>query len=115
MKNDQLTTLITQLKRLASEKQRPLWKRVAADLERPTRQRRVVNLWLIEQHAKEGETIIVPGKVLGDGQLTKKVTVAAAGYSEEARRKLAANGSTPLSIEELLTKRPDGTNIRILG
>ena len=115
MKNEQITTLITQLKRLASEKERPLWKRVALDLEKPTRQRRIVNLWLIEQHAKDGEILIVPGKVLGDGELTKKVTVAAASYSDEARRKLAAAGSTMLTIEELAKKQPDGKGVRILG
>lgn len=115
MKNDQLTTLITQLKRVAIEKERPLWKRVAADLEKPTRARRIVNLWLIEQYAKDGETLIVPGKVLGDGVLTKKVTVAAASFSDEAKRKLAANGSKALSIEELLKHKPDGKEIRILG
>ncbi len=115
MKNEQLSTTITALKRLAIEQQRPLWKRVAADLEKPTRQRRVVNLWKLEQHAKDGEIILVPGKLLGDGILTKKLTVAAAFYSGEARQKVAASGSTPLTIEELLKKHADGKNVRIIG
>ena len=115
MKNNQLSTLITQLKRLAAEQQRPLWRRVAADLEKPTRQRRVVNLWALEQHAKDGEILLVPGKVLGDGELTKKLTVAAASYSDEARRKLAASGGSAFTIEELAKKHPDAKNVRIIG
>jgi len=115
MKNNQTTSLIVALKRLAIEQQRPLWKRIATDLEAPTRRHRVINLWRIEEQAKDGETIIVPGKVLGDGLLTKKITIAAGSCSAEAKRKLAASGSKFLSIEELARKHPDGKDIRILG
>lgn len=115
MKNNHLTTLVTELKRLAITKERPLWKRIASDLEKPTRRRRTINLWNVEQHAKDGEIVVVPGKVLGDGTLTKKVTVAAYAYSTEAKKKLAAAGGTALSIEELIKKQPDGKGIRILG
>lgn len=115
MKNAQTKTIITALKRLAIEQQRPLWKRVATDLEKPTRQRRIVNLWKLEKEAKEGDVIIIPGKVLGDGVLTKRLTIAAAQYSAEAKRKLAAGGSSVLTIEELLRKHADGKNIRIIG
>ncbi len=115
MKNNQTTSLCVALKRLAIEQKRPLWKRVASDLEAPTRSRRVINLWRIEEQAKDGETIIVPGKVLGDGLLTKKITIAAASCSAEAKRKLTASGSKVLSIEELARKHPDGKDIKILG
>ncbi len=115
MKNKQTTALIRELKRLAIEQQRPLWKRVASDLAKPTRQRRVLNLWRLEQHVTDGETVIVPGKLLGDGILTKKVTVAAASFSDEARRKVRASGGAVLTIEELLQQRPDGKDLKILG
>jgi large subunit ribosomal protein L18e len=115
MKNNQMETLIVALKRLAIERQRPFWKSVALDLEAPTRRRRIVNLWKLEQHAKEGEVLLVPGKVLGDGLLTKKVTIAAASCSAEAKRKVASAGGRILSIEELMHAQPDGKNIRIIG
>ncbi len=111
-KNQHLGALITTLKRQAIEKQRPLWKRIASDLEKPSRQRRAVNLWKLDKFAKDGEIVIVPGKVLGDGVLTKKVTVAAFSYSAEARKKLDKNAIT---ISELLKKQPDGKGIRIMG
>ncbi len=115
MKNEQTTATVRELKRLSIERQRPLWKRIATDLEKPSRRRRIVNLWKVEQLAKEGELIVVPGKLLGDGVLTKKVTVAAASYSAEALKKLAASGCTALSLRELVKAHPDGKNIRILG
>ncbi len=111
-KNQQMGALITTLKKAAIERQRPLWKRIATELERPTRARRTVNLWKLEAEAKEGETLLVPGKVLGDGQLTKQVTVAAWAYSAEARRKLDKRA---LTIAELLERQPDGKGIRIIG
>jgi len=115
MKNGNTETLIAGLKRLAIEQQRPLWKRVATELEKPSRNRRVVNLWKIDKFAKDGELLLVPGKVLGDGVLTKKVTIAAAQFSDEARHKLVASGSTVLSLEEAAKHHADGKNIRILG
>jgi large subunit ribosomal protein L18e len=115
MKNDQTTALIATLKRLALEHQRPLWKSVALDLEAPTRLHRVVNLWRVEAMAKDGETLLVPGKLLGDGLLTKKVTIAAVACSAEAKKKVQASGGKLLTIEELAKKRPDGKDIRILG
>lgn len=115
MKNNQMNALIVELKKLAAGQERPLWKRVASDLEKPTRQRRVVNLWHVERDAKDGEVILVPGKLLGDGEITKKVTIAAAACSAEARRKILAHGGSVLSIEELMRARPDGKEVRILG
>lgn len=114
-KNEQLGALVASLKRLAIEKERPLWKRLASDLEMPTRQRRSVNLWRIERNASDGETVVVPGKVLGDGALTKKVTIAAFGFSAEAKRKLDESGVKSLSIEELMQRHPDGKDIKIIG
>ncbi|MBR9692734.1 50S ribosomal protein L18e [Candidatus Woesearchaeota archaeon] len=111
-KNTQMGALITALKKQAIEGKRPLWKRVASDLEKPSRQRRIINLWKLDQYAKDGEIVIVPGKVLGDGQLTKNVTVAAYSYSAEAKKKLDKNA---LTIPELLKKHPDGKGIRIMG
>lgn len=115
MKNATTQALAMELKKLAIEQQRPLWKRIAVDLEKPTRQRRIVNLWRVEQHVKDGDMVVVPGKLLGDGVLTKKVTIAAAGCSLEARNKIAAAGGTFLSLNELMKKQPDGKNIKVLG
>ncbi len=115
MKNEHSIAVIAELKRLAIERKRPLWKRIATDLEKPTRRRRVVNLWRLEQVAKDGDILVVPGKLLGEGELTKKITVAAAQCSEQARQKLSANGSTYLTITELTQKYPDGKNVRIIG
>jgi large subunit ribosomal protein L18e len=112
--NAQLQTLVRSLKRLGLEQQCKLWKRIATDLERPTRIRRMVNIYKINLYAKDGDVILVPGKVCGDGELTKKVTVAAYQFSESARAKIARNGKA-VSIQQLMKDNPKGQKVRIMG
>jgi large subunit ribosomal protein L18e len=114
MKNNTTETLIQHLKKTAIEQKVPLWTRIAEDLEKPTRARRIVNIFKIDMYAKEGDIVIVPGKVLGEGDLTKKVTVAAFAFSDEARAKITKSGKA-LTIPELVKQNPKGQKVRILG
>ncbi|MEK6899582.1 MAG: 50S ribosomal protein L18e [Nanoarchaeota archaeon] len=111
--NYQLKELLTQLESKALQSN--FWARIMNDLNKPTRQRRTVNVYKIEKFAQEGETIVVPGKVLSVGDLTKKVEVAAFTFSEEARKKIEEAKGKTLTIQELLKKNPEGKNVRILG
>ena len=113
-KNLQVQELVKQLKKLSIEQKVKFWKRIASDLEKPNRQRRIVNVWKIDKYAKDNETVIVPGKVLGTGELNKKVNVAAFNFSDEALTKISKNGKA-LSIEELMKANPKGKGVRILG
>lgn len=92
----------------------PLWIAVSKRLSRPTRRTTEINLSRINRYTKEGDTVIVPGKVLGAGVLDHKVTVAAFAFSQSARERIDAVGKT-LSIEELLKKNPKGTGIKLMG
>src|SRR3989338_1675277 len=111
--NFQLQQLLLALAPKAIESR--FWKRVAEDIQKPSRQRRIVNLYKIDRFAQDGETIVVPGKVLSVGQLTKKVDVAAIMFSKEAKEKIISAKGKVLSIEELLQSNPKGKNVRILG
>ena len=113
--NQQLKQLIRDLRKLSAEKVINLWKRIAKDLERPTRIRRKVNLYRIEKHLSNGETAIIPGKLLSLGNLTKKVEIAAYQASDQAVDKINATGSKFLTIQELMKKNPQGKKVRIIG
>jgi large subunit ribosomal protein L18e len=114
MKNTTTQTLVQELRKTAIDQQAPLWKRVAEDLERPTRQRRVVNIFKIDAYSQDGDILIVPGKVLGEGDLTKKVTVVALSFSEQALSKINKNGKT-MTIPELVKANPKASKVKILG
>jgi len=92
-----------------------LWQRVAHELERATRKRREVNLSKLERHTENGETILVPGKVLGAGILKKKLHVAAWNFSAGASAAIKKAGGSTLTILELVKKNPKGTGVKILG
>ena len=92
-----------------------LWARVARELERATRQRREVNLSRIQRFAKDGETVLVPGKVLSAGVLQRKVNVAAWNFSAAAREKIKAAGGKALSLQELIKTNPKGTGVKVIG
>jgi large subunit ribosomal protein L18e len=112
-KNPATKELITELNKKGSKA--PAWKAVAKGLNRPRRKSYKANLCEIEKHAKPKETIIVPGFVLGTGEIKKGLTVAALKFSQQAREKIEKSGGKCLSIEELAEKNPKGSKIRIMG
>ena len=54
--NLELRNLIEELRKKSREHEVNLWKRVAEDLEKPTRQRRIVNLYKINKYTSERVT-----------------------------------------------------------
>lgn len=113
--NPLLRDLIMELKKMGNEQSVNLWKRIALDLESPTRQRRIVNLSKINRHTKENEIIVVPGKVLGSGMLNHKLTISAYQFSEQAKNKLEKAGAEIVSLLDLSKEKPNGKKIRIIG
>jgi large subunit ribosomal protein L18e len=109
--NENLQHLIKELKKVSLENKAPIWKRIALELERPSRQRRSVNLYHIDKHVEDGDVIVVPGKVLATGELKKHVKIAAWSFSEQAANKI----KDAISIHELLKENPKGKNVRIIG
>ena len=110
--NPVLQGLILELKKSNDD---GLWRRIAVDLEKPTRQRRVVNLSSLTRHTKENEVVVVPGKILGAGNLDHKITVSAYQFSNGAREKIEKAGAKVVSLLELSKTNPTGKGIRIIG
>ena len=113
--NPQLINLIADLKKKSIDDSSGFWKRLATDLEKSNRSRRVVNLSRINRFSKDNETVVVPGKVLGSGLLNHKVTVAAFSFSDGAVDKLKKQNCEIISINDLLSKKTKISDIRILG
>lgn len=113
--NELLISLIAELKKKAYENQAPIWKDIAKRLEKPNSRWAEVNLRRIAEYSKKGDTVIVPGKLLGEGELAVPVTVAAYSFSESAKRKIESAGGKGLSISELVNLNPKGKGIRIIG
>lgn len=69
---------------------------------KPKRSRPSVNLDKLQRYAKDNDTIIVPGKVLGSGSISKKITLAAIDYSEGAEAKLKDANCKVVKVEEVI-------------
>ncbi|MDI6826757.1 MAG: 50S ribosomal protein L18e [Candidatus Aenigmarchaeota archaeon] len=112
--NPILKKLIEDLREKAIKTQSNFLRDIAEKLNKPRRQRIEVNIAHIERYTKKDETVIVPGVVLGYGELSKPVTVSAWKFSGPAREKIEKVKGKAISIEELVKKNPRGTNLKIL-
>ena len=108
--NQHLKKLIRALKELSRKENVKIWKAVAKNLEKSNRIRRKVNLYKINKYTKNNDTVVIPGKVLGIGDLNHKVLIAAFQFSKSAEEK-----SKGISIEELMKKNPKGKGIKVMG
>ena len=115
MKNPERQALILELRKTSAENNARFWKRIAKELSKSGRNRRTVNLSKIDRCSKDGETVIVPGKVLSMGTVSKRITIVAHAFSAVALAKIKESGSKFLFINELVKKNPKGENVRIIG
>ncbi len=113
--NPFLLALIADLKTAAREHEAPIWRDIALRLSRPHRVWAEVNLSRLQRHAADGDVVVIPGKLLGTGRLTKTLRVSAYQSSEAARTGVEAAGGQVLEIRDLVNENPRGSGIRIMG
>ena len=107
-KNQELQNLIIEL----DHKEQPIWKAVAKG---PRRVGFKMNLYRLEKLTEGKETIVVPGTVLGTGELSKSLTVAALKFSGGSKQKIEKAGGKCLEIDQLVKQHPDGKGVRLMG
>jgi len=109
-----LREIIVGLKKAAKKNQAAVWEDVAERLGKPRRQKVEVDVVDINRYGEKGDTVIVPGTVLGSGNMTKSVKVAAWRFSGAAKEKIEKAGGSTMSISELLNNNPKGEKVRIM-
>lgn len=112
--NVTLLDTVDRLKAAARENDAPVWRDIAKRLTRPTRITAEVNVSTINRTCTDGETVAVPGKVLGAGNLQKAVTVGAFNFSRGAIRRIESAGGRAISLDELVDEQPSGSEVRVL-
>lgn len=113
--NPIVASLIQELRIASRENEAPIWRSISKTLKKPRRQRSEVNISKINRYSDKDDSVIVPGKVLGTGELQHPVTVAAVGFSSRAREKIEAAKGRALTIRELVDENPTGSGVIILG
>jgi large subunit ribosomal protein L18e len=112
--NIQLKSLVTELRKLSNQENKKLWAKVAEEFQKPTRNSRSINLNKINHLTKENDIVIVPGKVLGNGELQHKITIAAFKISSQAHEKLKESKSEFYFLDDFIKNNPKVKNVRIL-
>ncbi|MEM2768737.1 MAG: 50S ribosomal protein L18e [Candidatus Pacearchaeota archaeon] len=105
-----LIKLVNEIKKSDSE----FWLKVAKYLVRPKREQVEVNLGKINAIANDGDVILIPGKVLANGVLDKKIIISCYKASGNAIKKIEFSKSKLISIEELFRKNKTGEGIRLI-
>jgi large subunit ribosomal protein L18e len=112
--NALLLKQIELLKKKSYEEKAPIWRALAESLSKARARRAEVNIGEIAKHTKKNDTVAVPGKILGAGEINHKVTAAAMGFSSKAAEKITKAGGKCLSLEELIKKNPRGSRVKIM-
>jgi large subunit ribosomal protein L18e len=80
----------------------------------PRRKMITVNVELLEKACKDGEKVLVPGKILGSGALTKKLKVVAFSASGEAQEKIKKAKGDFVEILEEIKKNQKLNDLKVL-
>jgi len=86
---------------------------IAKILAGPVKKQAKFNLMDIEKHGNS-KSIVVLGKVLSVGDLTKKVKIVALSASEKAKEKIKKSGSEFANILEEIKKNPELKGLEVL-
>ena len=113
--NPELIKITQTLRRKSQENGAGIWRDIADRLARSRQRRATVNVSHLNRHTKDGETVVIPGKVLGSGKINHPITIAAFTFSEKAKEEILNARGKPLSLLQLVKKNPKGSNIKIIG
>ena len=104
-----------ELKQASTKNDAPIWLKLAKLALKTSSSKRVVNLTKINDVTKEGEVIVIPGKILGTGNVSHKITLSSFSISNSAAKKIIESGGNIISFKEMIEKFPTGKGVRIIG
>lgn len=110
--NVMLRKLIDRLRK----EEKPIWNKVAEELSAPARKRPYINLYKVNKYTKPNDIVIVPGKVLGVGNLDHPVIVAAWDFSKTSKDKIIKAGGQVMSLWQAVEAFKDfkGKNVKLM-
>ena len=107
--------LARNLKKASSKNDAPIWSKLAKLALKPHSARRTINLKRVDQYTKENDVVVVPGKVLGTGTVSHKITLCSFSISNSAASKIIESGGKIISFTEMIEKFPTGKGVILLG
>ncbi len=90
------------------------WLKISQSISGGRRRYSSVNLKQINEEAKDGDSVLVIGKVLGTGDVDKKIRVCALYFSESAKEKLKKQKGEVITILEEIKKNPKAEGLKLI-
>ena len=115
MTNQVVIQMVKTLRGASKKNNAPIWERIADLALKPTRAKRTVNLGQIDKFVSDNDVIIVPGKVLGTGNLSHKITLCSFSISNTVAKKITQSGGKILDISQIIKNYPTGKGVKIIG
>ena len=103
--------MVKDLKQASKKNEAPIWSRLADLATKPSSSKRIVNLTRINRITKENDIIFVPGKVLGTGSVSHKITLCSFSISTSAANKIIQNGGKIITYSDMIKKYPTGKGV----
>jgi large subunit ribosomal protein L18e len=115
MTNSVVIQMANTLHRASKKNNAPIWGRLADLALKSTRARRVINLGQLDKFIADNDVVIVPGKVLGTGSLSHKITLCSFSISTTGAKKVIQSGGKMLDVLQLIKNHPTGKGVKIIG
>ena len=103
------------LKKASTKNDAAIWGKLAEYALKPSIARRDLNLNRIDQLTKENDIVVFPGKVLGTGNISHKITLFSFSISNSAATKIIEKGGKLITYSDLIEQNPTGKGVVLLG
>ncbi len=95
-------------------KKNKAWHTVAQLVSGSRRNYSSVNLDRLNSESEDGETVAVVGKILGNGDLTKKIKVCALYFSESAKNKIKQAKGENINLLDEINKNNSAKGVKLI-
>ena len=115
MTNQIFINVARELKEASKKNDAPIWKKLRSFILKSSSSRRIVNLAKIDKITKDNDVLFVPGKVLGTGNISHKITLCSFSMSATAAKKIIQTGGKIMTYSDMIKKYPTGKGVIIFG
>ena len=115
MTNLSVVKMARDLKKASVKNDAPIWAKLARFALKPSVARRDINLYKIDKLTKDNDIVVFPGKVLGTGNISHKITLYSFSISNTAATKILEKGGRIITHSEIIESNPTGKGVILLG
>ena len=115
MSNQIVKQMAKDLKKASTKNDAPIWSKLAEMALKPSSARRTINVNKLNDLTKDNDVVVFPGKVLGTGVISHKITLSSFTISNSAAAKILESGGKILNFENMIEQFPTGKGVTMLG